>query len=185
MTDLSLLVGMEKGSVCKGMAGTAPVRAAYNLLLAGDAEGASTRFQKLLEENPKDFEALAGLAICIAEGSGRFVSATKLAQQAVRLSPKSAAGYFALAYVHLLGSRLEQGYRYLMKAKQLAPDDPRVRSAMVMYKKEMPVVSDLGATHPLNVALGGMRRFLSTPLHKVMALTVMAEGAYLAGSFMV
>ncbi len=185
MTDLSLLLGMEKGSVCKGMAATPPVRAAYNLLLAGDDVGASLRFQKLLEDDPKDFEALAGLAICIAESAGRYVSATKLAQQAVRLAPKSAAGYFALAYIHLLGSRLEQGYRYLMKAKQLEPNDPRVKSAMVMYKKEMPVVSDLAMDNPVNIFLGGMRNFLSTPLHKVMALTVMAEGAYLAGSLMV
>jgi len=154
-------------------------------LLAGDGESASVRFQKLLEDDPKDHESLAGLAICIAESAGRYVSATKLAQQSVRLAPKSAAGYFALAYIHLLGSRLEQGYRYLMKARKLAPEDPRVMSALVMYKKEMPVVSDLPADNPVNVFLGGMRSFLSTPLHKVMAMTVVAEGAYLAGSLLV
>jgi len=185
MTDLSLIMGSEKGTVCRGMAAAAPVRAAYNLLLAGDDEAASTRFQQLLEDNPKDFEALAGLSICIAEGPGRFVSATKLAQQAVRLSPKSAAGYVALAYIHLLGSRLDQGYRYLMKAKQLAPEDPRVKSAVVRYKREMPVVANLDAEHPVNVMLGSMRTFLSTPLHRIMAMTVVAEGAYFAGSLMV
>ncbi len=185
MSDLSLLMGSQKGPLCKGMAATQPIRAAYNLLLGGDEEGASLRFQQLLEKDPKDHEALAGLAICIAQNSGRFVSATKLAQQSVRLSPKSAAGYFALAYIHLLGSRLEQGYRYLMKAKQLSPEDPRVKSAMVLYEKERPVISDLAARHPVNVALVGMRRFLSSPVHKFMALTVVVEGTYLAGSMMV
>ncbi len=131
---------------------------AYHHLLSDDLQGAEQRFQRILRDNPEDPEALAGMAICVARSTGRFVSATKLAKRAVRIAPRSAAGYYALGTIHLLGSKLEQGYRYLMKAKHLAPEDPRVQAGFELFDLgRSPVISDLSRRHPLNRALGRVR----------------------------
>lgn len=168
MSELSHLLGDKNQSLCKGISADPSVRMAYHHLLNDDLEGAENRFQRILGDNPEDPEALAGMAICIAQGTSRFVSATKLANRAVRLAPKSPAGYYALGIIHLLGSKLEQGYRYLMKAKHLAPKDPRVRAGFEMFDHgRAPVISDLSREHPLNRALGRVRAALEAPLRVI------------------
>lgn len=173
MSEISQLLGDRNQSLCKGISADPSVRMAYHHLLNGDLEGAEKRFQRILGDNAEDPEALAGLAICIAQGSSRFVSATKLANRAVRLAPKSPAGYYALGIIHLLGSKLEQGYRYLMKAKHLAPKDPRVDAGFELFDQGRdPVISDLSREHPLNRALGRVRSVLEAPIRMLQSGTV-------------
>jgi len=139
-----------------------------------------------LRDNPRDADAMAGLAICVAEATGRFVSATKLASEAVRIAPQSPSGYYALAYIHLLGSRLEQGYRYLLKAEKLAPRDPRLESGFAPFDKERPpVISDLNRDHPMNLALAGARTFMRTSMHRTLVGVLILESVYLTGSWLV
>lgn len=165
MNELRRLLQDKNQSLCKGISADPSVRMAYHHLLNGDLGGAEKRFQRILRDNPEDPEALAGMAICVAKGTGRFVSATKLATQAVRIAPKSPAGYYALGTIHLLGSKLEQGYRYLMKAKHLAPQDPRLQSGFELFDQgRSPVISDLSREHPLNRVLGRMRAVVEAPL---------------------
>lgn len=165
MNELRRLLGDRNQSLCKGISADPSVRMAYHHLLTGDLGGAETRFQRILRDNPEDPEALAGMAICVARNAGRFVSATKLATQAVRIAPKSPAGYYALGTIHLLGSKLEQGYRYLMKAKHLAPQDPRVQAGFELFDEgRAPVIADLSREHPLNRVLGRARSVLEAPL---------------------
>ena len=124
--------------------------------------------------------------MCVAEDGGKFMTAEKLARKAIRNSKKSAAGYIALGYINLREARLDEGYRYLMKAKHLAPKDPRLEQGFAMYDKERPpVISDLSRLHPVNRALCDARSYLRSPYHKAMALTAIVSGLYLTGTVLV
>lgn len=169
MIGFSQMMNKDHRSVCNGISTCPSVRMAYGLLFDGNAQEARVRFQRLVDDDRDNPDALAGLAICLAEDTGRFVSATRLAMMSVRIAPKSPAGYYALAYIHLLGSKLEAGFRYLMKAQRLAPEDPRVALGLNQYEREMPpVISDLPREHFLNKALGKSRGILRKGIRKVM-----------------
>ena len=184
MSDLKQLFPFKNGKFRDGMFASPTVCNAYKVLLEGDHVAAEHRFRRILQEDSMDHEAIAGLAICVAEDGGKFMTAEKLAQKAIRISKKSAAGYIALGYINLRGSRLELGYRYLMKAKHLAPRDPRLERGFALYDQERPpVIADLSRTHPVNRVLGVTRGYLRSPAHKAMALTMVLSGLYLTGSF--
>ena len=172
MSGFSQMMVGERRFPSSGISTCPSVRMAYGLLFEDNLEEAMIRFQRILDDDKHNPDALAGLAICLAEKTGRFVSATKLATLSVRIAPKSPAGYYALAYIHLLGSKIEPGYRYLMKAQQLAPEDPRVALGIVQFDKERPpVISDLPREHFLNKALGKSRSVLRKGFKKVMTAT--------------
>lgn len=186
MSEFKQLLGLGNKSNCTSMDAAPTVIAAYKLLFDGQRSEAELRFQRILRDTPRDADALAGLAVCVAEGTGRYVSATKLATEAVRLNPQSPAGYYALAYIHLLGSRLEQGYRYLLKAKKLAPGDSRLAAGFALFEKERPpVVSDLSRSHPLNVVLTGTRTFMQSSMHRTLVGCLLLESVFLTGSLFV
>jgi tetratricopeptide (TPR) repeat protein len=186
MSDLRQLMEIRKGFENTGFADVPSLNMAYKHLYAGDHEEAERRFREILVEDPEDHEAMAGLAVCVAEDGGKFLTAEKLARKAVQMKKKSAAGYIALGYVNLRGGRLEDGYRYLMKAKHMAPKDPRVHTGFALYDRERPpVICDLSRLHPVNRALGGARAYLDTPSHRAVALAVLTGGLLAAGSFLV
>ena len=172
MSGISQMLKKDRRSICKGISSCPSVRMAYALLFDGNVDDARIRFQRIVDDDKNNPDALAGLAICLAEDSGRFVSATKLAMLSVRVAPKSPAGYYALAYIHLLGSKLEAGYRYLLKAQKLAPEDPRVAMGLNQFENEQPpVISDLPREHFLNKALGKSRNFLRKGFSRTMTAT--------------
>ena len=175
MSDLRHLMEFRKGFENTGFANVPSLNMAYKHLYSGNHEEAEQRFRQILQDDPLDDEAMAGLAVCVAEDGGKFLTAEKLARKAVRMGENSAAGYIALGYVNLRGGRLEDGYRYLMKAKHLAPKDPRVHTGFALYDQERPpVISDLSRLHPVNKALGGARAYLDSPNHRAMAVVVLA-----------
>lgn len=168
MIGISRLSAKESRAICKRIDSSPSIRMAYGLLFEGDIHSAKERFQRILDEDRHDPDALAGMALCVVENSQRFVSATKLAMLAVKVAPRSPAGYYALAYIHLLGSKLEPAYRYLMKAQDLAPGDPRVGLGMSQFEgRRPPVISDLPREHFLNKALGKSRKILNLGLKKM------------------
>jgi len=182
MSDFRTLMGQDSQSICKGMEASPTIRMAYTLLFEGNPADAEVRFQRILTDDPDNADAMAGLAICMADQTGRYITPTKLAKKAVKTGSKSPSGYFALAYLHLKRSRLEEGYRYLMQAKRLAPSDPRVAVNLELYDRERPpVIADLSRLHPLNRFLGDARTFLRTSRHRAMALVLVAEGLVLTG----
>ena len=186
MSDLRHLLEFKNGQFHSEMFASPSVCAAYKILLEGDHVAAERRFRRILQDDSMDHEAIAGLAVCVAEDSGKFITAEKLARNAIRLSKKSAAGYLALGYINLRGARLEEGYRYLMKAKHLAPRDPRLERGFAMYDRERPpVIADLSRLHPVNQVLGGTRSYLRSPVHKFMALSLVISGLYLTGTVIV
>jgi len=183
MSELSHLLEFRGGNFTVDMFKSPSLQAAYRVLLEGDVAEAEVRFRRIIDDNPKDHEALAGLAVCTAEDGGRFLTAEKLAKQSVRLAPKCAAGYIALGYIHLRGARLDDGYRYLMKAKHLAPRDPRLAAGFAIYDRERPpVIADLSRLHPVNRALGGVRAGLRSPAQRAMGLACLALSIYMAST---
>jgi Flp pilus assembly protein TadD len=175
MSDIRELLNIGGGNFCDRLDVSPPLRAAWRLVFDGECAEAETRFRRIVAEDKRNAEALAGLAICVAEDGGRFISAEKLAKMAVRFGKRSPAGYLALGYIHLRASRLEEGYRYLMKARHVAPRDPRLRAGLVWYEQERPpVIADLDREHVINRTLGGMRQALGTPARR--AAAAMAVG---------
>jgi hypothetical protein len=186
MSDLKHLFEFKDGQFKTDMFACPSVCAAYKILLDGDHVAAKHRFRRILQDDSRNHEAIAGLAVCVAEDGGKFMTAEKLARKAINISKKSAAGYFALGYINLRGARLEEGYRYLMKAKHLAPRDPRLEQGFAIYDRERPpVITDLSRRHPMNRALGGARAYLRSPTHKCLALAMVISGLCLTGSVLV
>jgi tetratricopeptide (TPR) repeat protein len=186
MSDLRQLMEFRKGFENTGFKDIPSLNMAYKHLYAGDHEEAERRFRQILKEDPLDADAMAGLAVCAAEDGGKFLTAEKIARQAVRMNRKSASGYIALGYVNLRGGRLEDGYRYLMKAKHLAPKDPRVSTGFAIYDRERPpVISDLSRLHPVNRVLGGTRNYLESPVNRALAVAVLTGGLVLASTLLV
>ena len=186
MGDLRRLFQQGTGSECKTVCACPQNNAAYELLFSGEVARAMQRFQQILAERPRDPEALAGLSICVAETRGRYVSATKLARESVRLAPRSPSGYIALAYIHLLGSKLEAGYRYLLKAEKLAPQDPRIVQGRTLFVRDRaPARKEPVPDHLAGRCLTRLRRSMQTPFHRILAVTLLAEGLILTGNFLV
>ncbi len=183
MSELRHLLEYRGEHIFTTLGACPSVCAAYKLLLDGDHEAAEARFRRILKDNPKDNEALAGMAVCVAEEGGRFLTAEKLARQAVRLDKSSAAGYIALGYVNLLGGRIEEGFKFLMKAKHLAPRDPRLQKGFALYDRERPpVIAGLSRRHPLNRTLNEVRNIKRNPAAWALAAAVVVGGLYLAGN---
>ncbi|HPF69120.1 MAG TPA: hypothetical protein PLQ13_00500 [Candidatus Krumholzibacteria bacterium] len=177
MSEIRELLNIGGGQFVSRMETSPGVKAAYRLLFEGQVDEAEARFRRLVAENGKDAEALAGLAICVAEEGGRFVTAEKLAQMAVRIAKRSPAGYLALGFINMRASRIEEGYGYLMKAQNLAPEDPRLKAGLVWYQQERPpVIVDLAREHPVNKALGAARDFLDSPAKRAAAAIAVGVG---------
>jgi Flp pilus assembly protein TadD len=177
MSDIRELLNIGGSNFCNRLELSPALRTAWRLVFDGECDEAETRFRRLVAEDNRNHEALAGLAICVAEDGGRFVTAEKLANMAVKVNKRSPAGYLALGYINIRASRIEEGYRYLMKARHVAPKDPRMRAGMVWYEQERPpVVVDLAREHPINRALGSMRAALGTPARRAAAAVVLGLG---------
>jgi hypothetical protein len=185
MSDIRELLNIGGGQFCRRLNVSPGVRAAWRLLFDGEVDEAEDKFRKLVAEDGKDPEALAGLAICVAESGGRFVTAEKLANLAVRISRHGPAGYLALGFIHMRASRLEEGYRYLLKAQNLAPQDPRLKAGLVWYQQERPpVIIDLAREHPVNKVLGTARDYLGTPTRRAAAAVFVGIGISLTRAFL-
>jgi tetratricopeptide (TPR) repeat protein len=150
------------------------LREANRLLEQEDFDAAEVLLTRLVRENPKDPEPLASLAVCVAANRGRLATATKLAERARRLAPHRGCGWFALGYVHLRGSRLEQGYRYLEEGRRRDPRDPRLRWGLDAWEARRPgPIADLRPDHPLNRVSRTFCRVATDP-RVVLASTVYA-----------
>jgi len=170
MSEIRELLNIGGGNFCDRLQISPALRTAWSLVFDGDCAEAEVRFRRIVADDKHDHEALAGLAICVAEDGGRFITAEKLAKTAVNEGKHSPAGYLALGYINIRASRIEEGYRYLMKARHVAPKDPRLRAGMVWYEQERPpVVADLAREHLINRALGGVRTALDSPTRRAAA----------------
>jgi len=185
MSDIRHLMEFREGFENTGFSDVPSLNMAYKHLYSGDHEEAERRFREILNSDPENPEAMAGLAVCVAEDGKKFLTATKLARQSIRLGKGSAAGFIALGYINLKGGRLEDGYRYLMKAKHLAPKDPRLQTGFALYDRERPpVICDLSRLHPVNRVLGGARSYMESPTNRAVAIAAITGGLVLVGSLL-
>lgn len=177
MSEIRELLNIGGGNFCDRLDISPALRSAWRMVFDGECAEAETRFRRLVAEDKRNHEALAGLAICVAEDGGRFVTAEKLANMAVKVGKKSPAGYLALGYINIRASRIEDGYRYLMKARHVAPKDPRMRAGMVWYEQERPpVIADLAREHPVNRVLNGARFAMASPARRAAAAVFLGLG---------
>ncbi|MEZ4388151.1 MAG: hypothetical protein R3D98_11345 [Candidatus Krumholzibacteriia bacterium] len=148
-------------------AGNGALRQANRLMEQQEFDRAEAILRRLVAENTRDPEPLSSLAICVAAGRGNLATALKLAERARKLAPHRGCGWFALGYVNLLGSRLEEGYRALEEGRRRDPRDPRLQFGQQALEERRPgVISDLDRDNPLNRLLGAARRIATD--HRVM-----------------
>ncbi len=186
MSEIRELLNIGGGNFCDRLDVSPALRHAWRLVFDGECEEAEVRFRRIVNEDKHNPEALAGLAICVAEAGGRFVTAEKLANLAVKVGKRSPAGNLALGYINIRASRIDEGYRCLMKARHVAPKDPRLRAGMVWYENERPpVVADLAREHVVNKMLGGMRLVLGSPTRRAAAAVVLGVGISLTRVMMI
>jgi tetratricopeptide (TPR) repeat protein len=114
----------EEGSILEGR-----LRSAYRCLDGEDFETAELHFREALALDPENVGALLSLALCLAQGPRRFLSAEKLARRAMHLDPENPECYFALGRINLVGARRERARRYFQQALRLAPAEERFKKA--------------------------------------------------------
>lgn len=149
------------------------LRSAIVSLERGDHEGAERALRQGLARVADHPGCLATLALCLAEGQHRFVTAERLAARAIKVAPGEASGYHALGRIYLLGGRKQQAFRFLMKAFSLSPGDPRVSNELqTMGRRRPPVFRALPRDHPLNMACGRWRAFLTDGRHAALVATL-------------
>jgi tetratricopeptide (TPR) repeat protein len=124
---------------------------------------AEAALQRGLGLMPGDAQVLAALAICLATGRHKFITAERLAKQAIQTSPYEPWGHYALGRVYLEGLRRYQAFRCFYKARKMAPSDIRLVAALdTLDRRRPPVIPRLPREHRLNVVLGRLRGFLAT-----------------------
>jgi len=148
-------------------AGNGALRQANGLMEQEEFDRAEVILRRLVSEDRRDPEPLASLAICVAAGRGNLATAMKLAEHARKLAPHRGCGWFALGYVNLLGSRLDEGYRCLEEGRRRDPRDPRLNWGREVFETRRPsVITDLDRNNPINRLLNTGRRVMTD--HRVM-----------------
>ena len=69
MSDLKHLLEFKNGRFHSEMFASPSVCNAYKVLLEGDHVAAEQRFRRILRDDSMDHEAIAGLAVCVAEAT--------------------------------------------------------------------------------------------------------------------
>lgn len=164
---------LSPGAAADRLVAESLLRSAIVSLERGDHEGAERALRQGLARVPEHPGCLATLALCLAEGQRRYVTAERLAARAIKVAPAEASGYHALGRIYLLGGRKQQAFRFLMKAFALSPGDPRVTNELqVMGRRRPPTFRSLPRGHPLNMACGRWRAFLADGRHAALVATL-------------
>jgi tetratricopeptide (TPR) repeat protein len=135
----------------------------------GDFEAAGRTLAKALSLVPEHPGCLACLAVCVAADQHKFITAEKLARRAIQLAPRRADSYCALGKIYLLGCRKKEAYKYLRRAHQLAPDNPRIKAQLDAARRQrMPLLRLLPDLHPVSNVVYRTVDFLLQERHLVL-----------------
>ncbi|MFH1845927.1 MAG: hypothetical protein ABIF77_22310 [bacterium] len=116
---------------------------------------------QLLVQMPDNAELMACLAICLALGRRKFISAEKVAKRCIQRAEYQACGYFALGRVYLLGSRRRKAFQNFATARSLAGKDYRILNVIDALDARRPaVIPFLARSHQLNHTMGKVRNYL-------------------------
>jgi len=133
-------------------------RRAGQMIEDGRHKAAEDLLHQALERVPDHQDCLTHMAVCLAAGQRKFVSAEKLAKNIIRKNPYDARGYYALGRVNLIGSRRGSAFRNLDKAKDLAAGDRKIEGTLAnLDPRKPPVIPWLPRNNFLNIMLGRWR----------------------------
>ena len=134
------------------------LRRSIRLIEEGRHKDAEHYLRLALDRNPEHRECMAYLAVALAGGQRKFVSAEKIAKSIIRDNPYDATAYYALGRVNLLGRRRGSAFRNLEKARTLASGDQVIeRQVDDLDPRRPPVIGWLPRNHFLNILFGRMR----------------------------
>jgi Tfp pilus assembly protein PilF len=133
------------------------VRAGH-FLKQGRVDSAEAALRQGLERVPDHPECTAYLAVCLAAGQRKFVTAEKLVRNIISNNPYDPTAWYALGRVNLLGGRREQAFQNFRKARQVSRDDAQVAAIVAeMDPRRGPMLPFLSRDNFLNIILGRLR----------------------------
>lgn len=134
------------------------IRRAGRYLEQGHIKAATDSLRRGLERVPEHPECLSYLAVCIAAGQRKYVTAENLVKKILAENPYDATAWYALGRINLLGGRREKAFANFARAKSVSREDAEV-SAIVeqMDPRQKPVLPWLPRGHFLNILLGRLR----------------------------
>ena len=134
------------------------VRRAGRFLELGKIEAAEASLHQGLDRVPEHPECVAYLAVCMAAGRRKYVTAEKLIKIILNKNPYDATAWYAMGRINLLGGRRKQAFKNFAKAKLVSRDDVNVEIAVEqMDPRQSPVLTFLPRDNFLNVFLGRLR----------------------------
>jgi len=134
------------------------VARAGRFLETGKISAAEAALRQGLERVPEHPECLAYLAVCLAAGKRKYVTAEKLVKNIIKNNPYDPTAWYALGRINLLGGRREQAFKNFEKATRVSRDDVQVELAVEkMDPRQSSVLKFLPRNHFLNIMLGRMR----------------------------
>jgi tetratricopeptide (TPR) repeat protein len=121
----------------------------------------------LARKNP---QILAALAICLAEGESKFLSAEKLARRAICLSPRHPDGYHAIGRIYMLGGKWAQARDNLRRAAMLAPHNQKIRDHLKeLEKRKVKDVQRRLKRNLVGATVAGLQQLLARERQLVLA----------------
>ena len=132
---------------------------AGRFLEKGKIDSAEAALRQGLERVPEHPECLAYLAVCLAAGKRKYITAEKLVKNIIKKNPYDPTAWYALGRINLLGGRREQAFKNFKRATQVSRDDVHVELAVEqMDPRQGSVINFLPRDHFLNIWLGRLRK---------------------------
>lgn len=142
---------------------TSQIKRAGTYLEKGRIDLAEACLKQALQRAPDHPECVAYLAICLAAGRRKYVTAEKLVQNILEINPYDATAWYARGRINLLGGRRKQAFADFAQARHVSCADAGVEAVVdQMDPRRGPVLPFLPRDHFLNIVLGRLRSSLSS-----------------------
>jgi tetratricopeptide (TPR) repeat protein len=135
---------------------------AGRFLESGDVEAAEASLRQGLERVPEHPECIAYLAVCLAAGQRKYVTAEKLVTNIINNNPYDPTAWYALGRINLLGGRRDRAFKNFEKAKRVSRGDQSIEVIVdKMDPRREPVMSFLPRNNIVNIWFGRLRSRLN------------------------
>jgi len=137
------------------------VRQAGRELETGHIGAAERLLREGLAKAPEHPECRAYLAICLAAGKRKYVTAERIARNLLQRNAYDPTAYYALGRINLLGGRRSVAFGHFARARALAVGDKDMLAEVArMDPRRPPVLRFLPRDHALNILFGRLRSAL-------------------------
>lgn len=124
----------------------------------GKIEAAEASLRRGLARVPDNPECTAHLAVCLAAGKRKYVTAEKLIKNILENNPYDPTAWYALGRINLLGGRRKLAFQNFEEAKRISCADAEIETKVdELDPRRGPVLKILPRNHFLNVWLGMLR----------------------------